>query len=110
MSTMLPVAKDDPRWISWQQYIESEEGANSMRWAKHPEHSEGSMWAAFIAGRASRDAEVEELVEVLRGAERFIRNGIELGYIRMPTDIDPAHETLPALHAALAKHREGVKP
>lgn len=44
----------------------------------------------------------EKLREALQGAERFISNGIELGYIRMPEmKGDEAHETLPAIRHAL---------
>lgn len=49
--------------------------------------------------------EVAKLVEALEVAHRFIANGIELGYIQMPDSdtLDPAHETLPAIEAALAE-------
>ena len=42
--------------------------------------------------------------EALKAAQRFIRNGIEMGYIRMPDadTPDPAHKTLPMIEAALA--------
>ena len=51
--------------------------------------------------------EVAKLVESLEVAHRFIANGIELGYIQMPDSdtLDPAHETLPAIEAALAEYR-----
>jgi acyl-CoA reductase-like NAD-dependent aldehyde dehydrogenase len=41
--------------------------------------------------------------EALKRAEQFIVNGTELGYIRMPDPETPdsAHETLPAIRAAL---------
>lgn len=39
--------------------------------------------------------------EALRQAERFISNGIEVGFIRMPKENDPAHYTLPVIRAAL---------
>lgn len=43
-----------------------------------------------------------DLVAALRRAEQFIVNGIEFGAIRMPSgEDDPAHETLPAIRAAL---------
>ena len=50
------------------------------------------------------------LVEALERARQFIRNGIELGFIRMPdadTD-DPAHETLPKIEAALSTYRAAL--
>ena len=51
--------------------------------------------------------EVAKVVESLEVAHRFIANGIELGYIQMPDSdtLDPAHETLPAIEAALAEYR-----
>lgn len=44
------VSADDPRMIAWAQYKHSNEYENSKRWAVFPQHVEGSMWAAFIAG------------------------------------------------------------
>lgn len=51
---------------------------------------------------------VEGLVEALEHARLFIRNGIELGYIKMPDadTPDPAHDTLPKIETALAAHRQ----
>lgn len=51
--------------------------------------------------------DVAKVVESLEVAHRFIANGIELGYIQMPDSdtLDPAHETLPAIEAALAEYR-----
>lgn len=47
----------------------------------------------------------DDMLAALRRAERFIDNGIELGFIRMP-DVgtpDPAHDTLTAIRAAISK-------
>lgn len=46
-----------------------------------------------------------DLAEALIAAREFIRNGIDLGYIRMPDadTEDPAHETAAKIDAALAK-------
>lgn len=44
-----------------------------------------------------------ELLAACRAAEQFIRNGAELGYIRMPTTNDPALLTLPMICAAIAR-------
>jgi hypothetical protein len=55
-----------------------------------------------------RATEAERLLEVARGAlekaERFIANGVDLGFIRMPDagTPDPAHATLPAIREALS--------
>ena len=63
----------------------------------------------YTTGDLSRQPapEVAKLVESLEVAHRFIANGIELGYIQMPDSdtLDPAHETLPAIEAALAEYR-----
>lgn len=50
MPVEIPVAKDDQLWISWERYIETEEYANTQRWALHEQHVDGSLWAAFEAG------------------------------------------------------------
>ena len=52
-------------------------------------------------------AAAPDLLEALRNARSFIKNGVDLGYIRMPdADCpDSAHNTLPAIEAALAKAR-----
>lgn len=34
----------------WENYKQSEEYANSFKWAAYEEHRQGSMWAAFMAG------------------------------------------------------------
>lgn len=49
-------------------------------------------------------AAAPDLVEALEDAKMFIENGIELGYISMPTiKIDTAPKTLPHINAALKK-------
>lgn len=50
------------------------------------------------------------LVEALEHARQFIRNGVDLGFIRMPdADApDPAHETLPKIDAALSTYRAAL--
>lgn len=52
-------------------------------------------------------ATVAALVEALEAADQFIRNGIELGFIRMPSPStpDPAHGTPDKVAAALALYR-----
>lgn len=56
-------------------------------------------------------AAAPDMFEALRAARQFIANGIELGFIRMPDadTPDPAHDTLPAIEAAIAK-AEGLGP
>ena len=70
---------------------QSEKVAHSAQWPTTP-------------GLSARPSEVHRLREALEHARLFIRNGINLGYIRMPDadTPDPAHETLPMIDAALA--------
>lgn len=44
-----------------------------------------------------------QVLDALQRARTFIRNGVDLGYVRMPDpDLpDPAHETLPKIEAAI---------
>ena len=45
-----PVPKDHPLMQAWEKFNASEEYANSFSWARHEQHRQGSMWAAFMAG------------------------------------------------------------
>ena len=45
----------------------------------------------------------DDLLAALKRAEQFIENGVEFGYIRLPTAPDTALETLPAIKAAISK-------
>lgn len=61
-----------------------------------------------VAGRPESDASLiaaaPELLEALRRAERFITNGLELGYIRVPSMPNPVvGDTLGIILAAIAK-------
>lgn len=57
MSAQSPLPANDPRVIAWNTYKAGEEYENTKRWARHPEHTEGSLWAAFIAGFAAATPE-----------------------------------------------------
>lgn len=47
----------------------------------------------------------DEMLAALKKAEQFVANGVEFGFIRMPyaSTPDPAHDTLPAIRAAIAR-------
>ena len=45
------------------------------------------------------------LLDALETAKQFIANGIELGYICMPDDGDPANEALRVIDEAIRKAR-----
>jgi hypothetical protein len=69
-----------------------------------------SLGVQLRAAEAERDAaraEAARLRAALKRAEQFIVNGTELGFIRMPNPDTPdtAHETLPAIRAALARDK-----
>lgn len=61
MTASSPVPKDSPLWLAWSAYTATEGYANTKRWAIHPEHTEGSLWAAFEAGFAALRAESDRL-------------------------------------------------
>lgn len=46
--TALP--KDAPLMVAWEAYKATDDYANTRRWATHAEHTEGSLWGAFMAG------------------------------------------------------------
>jgi hypothetical protein len=50
MPVMTKIPDDHPMMVAWNAYMESEEFANSKRWAINPDHTEGSLWASFMAG------------------------------------------------------------
>lgn len=41
---------DHPLMVAWNSYKQTEAFENSKRWAIRPEHTDGSLWAAFSAG------------------------------------------------------------
>lgn len=47
---MKPVPQNDPVLRAWDIYKQSADYANTRKWAKHDEHVDGSLWAAFYAG------------------------------------------------------------
>lgn len=71
MALMTPVAKDSPLWAAWKAYQASEDYDNTKICAINPEHTEGSLWAAFSAGwAAGRELSVRERYAIVRDAAR----------------------------------------
>jgi hypothetical protein len=66
--------------------------------------TDGQIGVKFIRDNLAAERE-RKLVEALRAADQFIRNGIELGYIRMPDPDTPdsAHDTPKIVADALAE-------
>lgn len=54
--TQSPVPKDHPLLIAWEKYRQTEEYANTKKWATHNEHVDGSLWAAFLQGWQDRSS------------------------------------------------------
>jgi hypothetical protein len=65
-----------------------------------------TVWQAATLAAQARTAEVvERAVEAMQSAQRFIKNGVEFGYVRMP-DVDcpdPAHKTPELLRASITE-------
>lgn len=86
---MTAVDKQSVLWRAWEQYQQSEDYANSVKWAADPQHLEGSLWNLFSVGfLAATQIERDRCVAILneaRGGEadtdlRSIRSRIETGY------------------------------
>lgn len=56
-----------------------------------------------IEANALLIAAAPDLLEALRCAQNFIKNGVELGYIRLPEAPDSALDTPAVINAAIAK-------
>lgn len=50
MSTMMQCSPDDPLMQAWESHKTTKDYANSKKWAVQPQHTEGSLWALFMAG------------------------------------------------------------
>jgi hypothetical protein len=60
--------------VAWTEYTKTDDFANSKRWAVHPQHMEGSLWAAFAKGFAmatERAAALHESVNPASDDERL---------------------------------------
>lgn len=114
MSTMTPCPANDPRMIAWTKYKATEEYANVLNWAHHEEHTEGSLWAAFIEGFAV--AQPLATLGAASGAQRISgdllrETNIGLGYpLSAPADPSGFQEAwdffADALNQRLALHSD----
>lgn len=74
MSAMTPCPKDDPLMVAWSEFQATEDFDNTRRWAAHPEHLQGSLWACFLAGfkaATERAGYLHEQVDPASDAERL---------------------------------------
>jgi len=49
-TTMARVPDDHPLMVAWNEYKALPDYENTKQWATAPKHTEGSLWAAFMAG------------------------------------------------------------
>jgi len=61
MPTETPVPNDHPLMVAWNAYKQTEDYANTLRWAVYPKHTEGSLWVAFARGWRLRSMPTETL-------------------------------------------------
>ncbi len=84
------LAEDHPMMLAWNSYKLTEEFENTKRWAVSKDHTEGALWAAFVAGHTAAlatsatldamEAEVRRLTEeneLLRGVRTALRTRIK---------------------------------
>lgn len=50
MSAESPVPSDHPMMQAWNAYKQTDDFANSAKWALEKQHTPGSLWAAFVVG------------------------------------------------------------
>jgi hypothetical protein len=70
---MEALPKDHPLMVAWETYKETDDYANSRKWAATPEYLEGSMWGSFMAGfiaATERAASLHESVDPASDEER----------------------------------------
>jgi hypothetical protein len=49
-TAVTPLPADHPLVLAWSRYRTTHQYDQALRWLEHPEHREGQMWAAFMAG------------------------------------------------------------
>lgn len=92
---------DDPLapWLRWRMAWRASRATRTPRWPPRISAPRLPGWQAPQASEAVRD----QALAALQSAQRFIRNGVEFGYIRMPDadTPDPAHRTPGLIEAAI---------
>ena len=76
MGNSTPLPSDDARMVAWREYTATDDYRNTKRWAVEPPHTEGSLWAAFLAGwsgATSRTPNKPDLTALAEACERAAR-------------------------------------
>lgn len=74
MPVMAAVPQDSPLMVAWNAWVISPEFANAKRWATHPDHIDGCLWAAFMQGwvmATNRAGDLHESVNAASDQERY---------------------------------------
>ena len=86
----------------WTAVYETDEGRGFGRCAGHYAQRLAALQPSPApVPRLEAGERLEQMRKALELARQFIVNGVEFGYIRMPSGDDPANDTLPAIEAAL---------
>ena len=78
MSEQTPADPNGPLMTAWKSYQETADYLNTLSWATKPQHTEGSLWAAFARGfamatlrpRVGSGTDSSQRSELLNGQER----------------------------------------
>lgn len=68
MSVSVALPKNHPVLLAYKAYRETEEYANTRKWAQNETHVDGSLWAAFEAGYRASTTECQREKTGLREA------------------------------------------
>ena len=66
MPTEAPLSKDHPMLVAWNKYKDTDDYENIRRWVCHPGHTDGSMWACFLAGWNANMKAINEAIKELQ--------------------------------------------
>ncbi|CAB5079585.1 hypothetical protein UFOVP143_40 [uncultured Caudovirales phage] len=111
-----PVPREAPVMQAWEQYKATEDYANTRVWARHEDHVDGSLWAAFYAGffacavnAAGSAADAAAKIEQMRAALEWYRDQVtDCRKISPPGDV--ARRELDKDGGRRAREALGEKP
>jgi len=63
---MRPVPDNDPGKMAWEEWKQTDDYANTRKWALHPTHVDGSLWHAYWSGYQASGAINADLLEALK--------------------------------------------
>ena len=66
MPVSAEMPKTHPLRAAWEQYKQSDDYKNTSKWAKQPEHLEGSLWGVWLAAYSAATERAAMLHESVR--------------------------------------------